>query len=429
MNIDQALSYIHHVKWQGSKPGLSRTRELLSSLHNPEQQLKFIHIAGTNGKGSVAACLSAVLQEAGYTVGLYTSPYIHTFNERIQVNGKNISDAALCRRIEEIQPFADRMADAPTEFELITALAFLHFQKEACDIVILEAGMGGALDSTNVISTPEVSVLTSISLDHVKELGPTIADIARTKAGIIKPHGCAVCYGGEQTVNEVLRQAADRQQAELSFVDFDRLHMISADAGGCVFDFGGLQGIQLPLAGTYQPKNAALAITVLETLRQKGWPVSDRQIVRGLARVSWPGRFELLRRHPFFVLDGAHNPDGIRATAQSLSALFPRQKIIFLVGVMADKDVPRMMDCIAPLAGGFITVAPHNPRAMDASRLAELLSRYGKPVVPCDTIAQGVSSAFSLAGDLPVCALGSLYFSADVKNAVLEYGKHEKTAQ
>ena len=418
MGIAETLAYIHNVKWQGSKPGLERTRELCAALGNPEKSLKFVHIAGTNGKGSTAACIAAALQKAGYRTGLYTSPYILQFNERMQVNGEHITNTELECLTDEIRPFADAMKDPPTEFELITALAMQFFLDKRCEIVVLEVGMGGELDSTNVIDTPELAVITLIGYDHVEELGPTIVDIAGAKAGIIKNGGDVVIYGGEPEVEEVFEKVSAERGARLSRVDFARIENQEFSLDGIRFQIEPYGDIFLPLTGAYQPKNAALAITALEHMRKKGYEISDSDIVSGLASVKWPGRFELLGRDPVFILDGAHNPQGVEATANSLRSHFGERKIVFVVGVMADKDVDSMIGYISPLAETFITVRPDYPRAMDARELAEKLKRYGVPVAAFDTVSKGVAESISRAGAGGiVCALGSLYFSADIRSA------------
>lgn len=419
MSYDQTLKYIHNIKWQGSKPGLDRTKELLAALGNPEKSLKFVHIAGTNGKGSTAACIASVLQKAGYRTGLYTSPYILRFNERMQVNSVHISDEELEQMTNEIRPFADVMKDAPTEFELITALAMKYFLYKKCDIVVLEVGMGGELDSTNVIDTPEAAVITAIGLDHTAELGSTLGAIAKAKAGIIKEGGDVIIYGGEREVEEVFERTCREKNAKLHRAEFSRLAIHTLELDAVHLDFTPYKNIRLPLVGTYQPKNAALAITVLETLRTKGWEMSDDDIVNGMSQVYWPGRFEVLTKHPVFILDGAHNAQGIEATSNSLKQHFGTKKIVFLIGVMADKDVGGMIGYISPLAQSFVTVQPNNPRAMKADQLAEILSVYCKTVTACATIPDGVQEALRQAGqDGVVCALGSLYFSGDIREAV-----------
>ena len=225
MNYEQAMEYIHAVQWAGHKPGLTRTRTLLAALGDPHKKLQFVHVAGTNGKGSTAAMLAACLQAAGYRVGLYTSPFINRFNERIQINGQQIPDEALVKLVEQVKPAADAMEDVPTEFEIITALGMLYFAQQQCDIVVLEVGLGGTLDSTNVIEAPACAVITALGMDHVKELGPTLADIAAAKAGIIKPCCPVVSYGGAPEADAVLRRVAAQQNAPFTEVDFAKLQI------------------------------------------------------------------------------------------------------------------------------------------------------------------------------------------------------------
>ena len=420
MTLEDALSYIHRVDWRGSVPGLSRIDTLLGMLGHPERAVKYIHITGTNGKGSTAAMMASCLQAAGYRVGLYTSPFINRFNERIQVNGVQIPDEALVRLVEQVKPAADAMQDVPTEFEIITALGMLYFAQQQCEIVVLEVGLGGTLDSTNVIEKPACAVITALGMDHVKELGPTLADIAAAKAGIIK-EGCpVVSYGGAPEADAVLRRVAAEKHAELTEVDFRRLKYEGGGLDAVTFDFDGLDGVRLPLIGSYQPRNAALAITALRVLRAHGWNIPESAIRTGLERVSWPGRFELLRRAPAFLLDGSHNAHGMRATVQSLKDRFPGQRFVFLVSIMADKDVDEMLALLAPLAVRFVTVAAHTPRAMPAEVLAEHIRAYGCTAEAADSIEAGVARAVTLGGDGPVCALGTLYFSGDVRKAFRE---------
>ena len=383
MNYEQAMEYIHAVQWAGHKPGLTRTRTLLAALGDPHKQLQFVHIAGTNGKGSTAAMMASCLQAAGYRVGLYTSPFINRFNERIQINGQQIPDEALVKLVEQVKPAADAMEDVPTEFEIITALG----------------------------------------MDHVKELGPTLADIAAAKAGIIKPGCPVVSYGGAPEADAVLRRVAAQQHAPFTEVDFAKLQITGGDLDAVTFSFDGLDGVRLPLIGSYQPRNAALAITALRVLRQQGWNIPESAIRTGLEQVSWPGRFELLRHSPAFVLDGSHNAHGMRATVQSLKDRFPGQKFVFLVSIMADKDVDEMLALLAPLAERFVTVTAHNPRAMPAQTLAEHIRAYGCTAEAVDSIEAGVARAEELGGEGPVCALGTLYFSGDVRQAFAKINK------
>lgn len=428
MNAEEAVAYIHSQHWQQHAPGLSRMRALLAALGNPQQELRFVHVAGTNGKGSTCACIASVLHAAGFRVGLNTSPFLMRFNERVQVNGEEIPDEELAVLMEEIRPAAEAMSETPTEFELITALAFLYFQRQRCDIVVLEVGMGGALDASNVIDAPEVAVITAMGMDHVKELGPTMADIAAAKAGIIKPCGRVVSYGGVPEADRVIWETCIRQNATLTEAAFDRLGNLRCDLSGSTFDFAPFHGLRLPLVGTYQPKNAAVAVTVLEELRCAGWAIPDEAIVRGLACVRWPGRFEVLRREPTILLDGAHNAHGLRATTEALRTLFPGRKFIFLLGIMADKDVEQMLDLLTPLAEQVVTVRPDSPRALDAQVLRELLAARGIPAQAAAAVPDGVETAVCLAGKSGVvCALGSLYFSGDVRRAVEALGRTGRT--
>ena len=422
MTYEEALSYIHSICWKGSKLGLDRTRELLGKLDDPQKELKFIHIAGTNGKGSTAAMLSSILEEAGYRVGLYTSPFINRFNERMQVNHQPIPDEELAALTEYVRPYADAMADSPTEFELITALAMVWFARQKCDIVVLEVGMGGELDSTNIIDVPEAAVIAAMGLDHVKELGPTMADIARAKAGIIKEGGRVVSYGGNPEADEVIAAVCRARNASLCQPDFSAIVPGDFSLEGQTFSYKGWRGLRIPLVGAYQMNNAAVVLETVEVLRQRGWSVSDEAVRQGLADTRWPARFEVLRRDPVFIVDGGHNPHGIRATAESLSRLFPGRKITFVTGVMADKDVEHILGLIVPLAEQFFTVRPDNPRAMDAGELAARIEAMGAKATACASVQDGVDRAIQAEGPHGVaCALGSLYMSGEVRSC---FGKN-----
>ena len=422
MTYEEALSYIHSICWKGSKLGLDRTRELLGKLNDPQKELKFIHIAGTNGKGSTAAMLSSILEEAGYRVGLYTSPFINRFNERMQVNHQPIPDEELAALTEYVRPHADAMADSPTEFELITALAMVWFARQKCDIVVLEVGMGGELDSTNIIDVPEAAVIAAMGLDHVKELGPTMADIARAKAGIIKEGGRVVSYGGNSEADEVIAAVCRARNASLCQPDFSAIVPGDFSLEGQTFSYKGWRGLRIPLVGAYQMNNAAVVLETVEVLRQRGWNISDEAVRQGLADTRWPARFEVLRRDPVFIVDGGHNPHGIRATAESLRRLFPGRKITFVTGVMADKDVEHILGLIVPLADQFFTVRPDNPRAMDAGELAARIEAMGAKATACASVRDGVDRAIQAEGPHGVaCALGSLYMSGEVRSC---FGKN-----
>ena len=427
MTITETMTYIHKTVWLGSKPGLSRTRKLLDMMGNPQNKLKFVHVAGTNGKGSVCACLASILQKAGYKTGLYTSPYINTFNERMRVDGVNITDDELCEICEYIKPLADSMTeDPPTEFELITAFAMEYFCRKGCEIVVLEVGMGGELDSTNVINSPEACVIMAIDLDHTAFLGSTVEEVASAKAGIIKQGTTVVSYEQLPGVRRVFEEKCKEVGAAFRQAYFSLISNIRTSIDENVFDYKDYKNIHLSLVGAYQPKNACVAIETALVLKEKGYHITDENIYEGLKTVAWPGRFEILGKEPVFVLDGAHNPHGMRGTAQSLKSHFEGRKIVFVVGAMADKDVEGMMGLLCPMAHSFIAVKPDNPRAMEAQKLAELLGEMGQKSESCDSIQKAVEIAVSRAGkDGIVACLGSLYFSGEIRNAYLSLKEKE----
>lgn len=419
MTGQEAVAYIDTFQWQAHAPGLERIRTLLHALGDPQKELKFVHVAGTNGKGSVCAYLASVLWCAGYRVGLCTSPFLEDFRERIQVDGKLISPETLGELTELARPAAEAMEDHPTEFELITAVAMLYFRRCRCDIVVLEVGLGGALDASNVIDVPEAAVITAMGMDHAAILGPTLGDIAAAKAGIIKPGGAVVSFGGCPEADAVIRERCREQGAQLTEVDFSRLRVVGTGLDGTDLEFAPYGALHVPLVGLYQAKNAAVAVTTVEVLEKRGWEISRRALEQGLASVCWPGRLEVVRRTgPVILRDGAHNAHGMAATVESLRALFPGKKLTILMGVMADKDVEDMLKLLAPIAGQVFTVRPESPRAMPAEELAALVNRYGVPAVPCAGVAAGLQAAAEAAGaDGAVCALGSLYLVGEVRRA------------
>ncbi len=422
MKIEEALDYIHVIKWQEMTPGLSRMEELMEKAGHPEKACKYIHIAGTNGKGSTAAMLAAVLSSAGYRTGLYTSPHIYRFNERMQIDGEQISDEEICDLVSFIKPLADSMSESPTEFELISAIAFEYFKRNKCDIVVLEVGLGGAMDSTNVIPCPEVAVLSAIGLDHTGILGDTLTEIAATKAGIIKPGCDVVIYRQNPEVEQVFIDRCISVGARAHLCEPECVKSISMDWDGQVVDYKDYKGVSLPLCGTYQIKNVSMVFKTVEILNDKGYNIKSESLRRGLSKVKWPCRFEVLKKDPVFIVDGAHNPQGIEATARSLSAHCHGRKVIFIIGVMADKDLDTMIPFISEIASEFIAVTPDYPgRAMEAAVLKEHLDRYGLPTIAASSVKEGVETALAHAGrDGIICALGSLYMPVDVRGALNE---------
>ncbi len=421
MNVNEALKYIHSISWMGSVPGLGRTQALLRLQGNPERKLKFIHIAGTNGKGSTAAMLASVLRQAGYRTGLYTSPYILKFNERMQVNGAEISDEELAEITEYVQPLADSLAEHPTEFELVTCIAMEYFARHECDIVVLEVGMGGELDSTNVIDAPEAAVIVNIGLDHMQVLGDTVEEIAQAKAGIIKDGCDCVLYAQKPSVEAVFEQACAQRNARLHRADMGNLRPISHGLEGQVFDWKEMRALRIPLLGEHQLHNVSVVLTALEVLAAKGWNLPETAIRAGLEGVTWPGRFQLMRKNPLFIIDGGHNAQCLEALVGAIRDYLPGRKLTFLNGCMADKDYGEMFRMLAPYAREFVTVTPDNPRSLPAQELAKHLERYKLPVCACESVAEGVRTAIEHAGrDGVVCACGSLYMISAICAALEE---------
>ena len=419
MNAIEAIEYIHSVCWKGSIPGLGRTQELLSKMGNPEKKLKFVHIAGTNGKGSTAAMTASILQQAGYKVGLYTSPYIYRFHERMQVNGVQISDEDLAAVTEYVQPFAQSMAESPTEFELVCCIAFEYFLRKNCDIVVLEVGMGGAFDATNVIEAPEVAVITNIGLDHTDFLGNTLEEIAATKAGIFKEGGNAVIYRGMPGVEKVFEDICAERNVSLRKADFDSLNLLSHGLEGQTFDCGARKALALPLLGIHQLKNAAVVLSVIDTLIDKGWNITEENIREGMRTVSWPGRFDIVGREPLFIIDGGHNPQCIEALVVNIRDYLTDKKVIALTGVLADKDYADMYKPVMPYVREFVCVTPPNPRKLEAAELAKHLQGVGAKATACASIEEGVRTARALAGhDGVVLCFGSLYTIGSIKEAL-----------
>ncbi|MEE3311445.1 MAG: 5-formyltetrahydrofolate cyclo-ligase [Acutalibacteraceae bacterium] len=423
MTYQEAIAYIEDYTWSTTRLGLDRTVELLHRLGDPQKDLKFVHVAGSNGKGSTCAMLSSVLREAGYKTGLYTSPHVLCFEERLQVNGRYILREDLAAVTERVKVEADAMEDHPSQFELVTAIGMLYFKEQGCDIVVLEVGMGGALDSTNVIDAPEVAVITNIGLEHTEYLGNTLEEIAMTKGGIIKKGADVVCYDSAPEVVSIIRQLCGVWDATFHLVDFGDVTPVAHDLSGETFEWNGLT-LNVPLLGDYQLHNAATALTAVSALRDRGWEISDDAVKTGLAKTRWPARFEVLGRKPLFLLDGGHNPQCAEVVAENLTKYFGDEKLVFLTGVLSDKDYKAMIGSVLPHAEQFLCVTPDSPRALDALDLRDYLRSLGCSADAYEDIPSAVHAA--LQTGKPVLAFGSLYMAGDVRSA---YYKERKTAQ
>lgn len=428
------VAWINTPRWQTSRLGLSRMVDLLERLGRPQDDLRFVHVAGTNGKGSVCAYLASVLQAAGYKVGLFTSPFILCFEERIRVNGENITSEELARAVQAVRPAAEAVeadtGDHPTEFELMAAVAFEHFCAVGCDLVVLEVGLGGRLDATNVIEATEVSVICRIGFDHTDLLGDTLAAIAGEKAGIVKAGAPVVSWPQESEAMAVIEAVAAERGCELFVPDFSQL-AVEPLAGAALrrFSWQG-QEFETRLLGSYQPFNAALALETVRVLRGRGWDIPEEAEVAGIASARWPGRFEMVAASPLTIVDGGHNPQGAEALAASLADLLGeegRGSVDFALGVLADKDYPAMVRAVAPWARSFSVYAPENPRALAADKLAacvsEVLVEEGRadavPVRACAEAAEALRAARAAAGSQGVAvAFGTLYAIADLMAAL-----------
>lgn len=420
MNYKETLEYIHSVCWKGSRPGLERTKLLLSMMGNPQDELKYIHVAGTNGKGSVCSMLASVLKKAGYKTGLYTSPYVRYFNERMMINGEMISNDELSEVTEYVKQFADKMEDLPTEFELITAIGFEYFKRNKCDVVVLETGMGGRLDSTNIIKENVLSVITGISLEHTAYLGDTVAKIAREKAGIIKEGSPVVFGGSSDEAYEAIKEKADEMGSLVYRASASGFNNVEFSLRGCTLDSESYRQLFVSLVGDYQPSNIATALKCIDILKEKGYGLTDEAVRSGMGCVYWPARFEIINEDPLMIYDGAHNPEGLRACIDSIKRFFNGQRVNIISGVMKDKDVSQMLPVISEVANEAFTVTPDNPRSMKSNEYADHFNRYGIKAYSFDTVEEGVRAALeaSKKAGVPLVSLGTLYMYGDVRDAL-----------
>ncbi len=420
MNYEEALHYIHGTLKFGSKLGLHNITCLLDLMENPHKKLKYVHVAGTNGKGSTTAFISSILVESGYTVGIFTSPYLQRFTERIKVNQDEISPEDLARITAFVKNKVDIMLENgqnhPTEFEIVTAIAFQYYYEMHCDIVVLEVGLGGRFDSTNVIESPEAAVITTISYDHMNILGDTLPKIAYEKAGIIKEKCDVLLYPQAPEVEEVFEAVCKEKEARLTPVDLRGIKSGSFSIHGQAFDYKEYRELEISLLGEHQIKNAVMAINTVLLLKAKGYNIPEGAIREGLRKAKWPGRLEVVSANPLVLIDGAHNTEGAKVMASALQKYFPDKKKIFIFGVLKDKDYKSLVEAIAPLAHGFIAVTPNSERALPAHELEAFLKKYCENVSRNDTIKEAVAKAMeSWTPDQLICAFGSLYYIGEVR--------------
>ena len=424
MTYKEALDYIHSLYWRGKKSGLLKTKELLELCGHPERELKCIHIAGTNGKGSTAAMLDSICRCAGMKTGLYTSPYIVRYNERIQVEGKQIPDETLVRLTEYLAGLAEQMEVPPSEYEFGTVLAFLYFKEQNCDLVILETGLGGTFDSTNVIEHPLLCMITALGFDHTAQLGNTMTEIAQAKAGIIKAGVPVVFYGNNKEGEAVVRQCCETLGATFSMPDFSELVCESVGSlKECQrFSYKQWKGMILALRGLYQQKNAALVLEAVKQLRLQGVALPESAVRKGLCQVQWQARLEVLREKPLLLADGSHNPQGMAATVESLRQYFPEKRLQFVFGAMSDKELDVMLPLFLPLAKKVYLTAPSMPRAEAPEQLVLLCEKLcvpGTEFVVCPKITDVLSFLEKESEEEIIVIIGSLYLVGEIKQVLM----------
>ncbi|MFW5648262.1 MAG: bifunctional folylpolyglutamate synthase/dihydrofolate synthase [Candidatus Alkaliphilus sp. MAG34] len=425
MNYEQALDYIHGTYKFGSKLGLENTKYLLGLLGNPHKNLKVIHVAGTNGKGSVSSYIHTILKEEGYKVGLYISPYLEEFTERMIINGKEIPRERLAEVTEVIKGKVEQMVkdgkNHPTEFEVVTAIAFYYYAQENVDFLVLEVGLGGRLDSTNVVEDPLVSVITPIGYDHMEYLGESLEEIAYEKGGIIKENGFTLLYPQEEEAMGVLENLCKERNNKLFVIDFDELTIHRSNMEEQIFSANILgklyNNVKIKLAGLHQIYNACTALGAIEILKEhRNINISDGAILRGLNNTKWAGRFEVLQKEPLIIIDGAHNLHGADSLKKNIEILLKDYKITFVVGMLQDKDVKAVLEDLIPLADRVIATRPDNPRAMKASDLAKELRTFGKETYFYEDIKEAIKMALKVTNrDEAIIFAGSLYMIGEVR--------------
>ena len=428
MNYKEAVEFIEKSHKFGMRLGLENTYKLLELLGNPQDKLKFIHVGGTNGKGSVCSFISNTLKQQGYKVGLYTSPYLETFTERIRLNGENIPEEDLARIVtimkEKIEQMVDEGYAYPTEFEIATALAFYYYYEQQADFVVLEVGLGGRYDATNVIKTPLVSVIVSLSLDHIGVLGDTLGKIAYEKAGIIKENGIAVVYKQEQEAEEVIKNICREKNTKYIEADFKNVVIKKSDINSQIFDCNvlgeKLKDIEISLIGDHQVNNAILALTVIKALKDdRSIEISDECIRKAFLNTKWPGRIEKIMDKPTFIIDGAHNEDGAKSLSKALKKHFDGKKMTLLIGMLKDKDIDSVIEILIDKFDKVITTTPDSNRAISCEELKEKIENHVHNVIAISKVEDAVKYVLDNAQkDEIIISAGSLYMIGHVRQLI-----------
>lgn len=425
MNYKQSVSYIHSLLRFGVSPGLERISALLDKLGNPQNDLKFIHVAGTNGKGSVCNLCSNILIDSGYSVGLFTSPFVTDFCERIQINSKMIKHDELALIVQKVKPIVEELSlngIQSTEFEVITAIAMLYFKQKNCDFVVLETGLGGRFDATNIINSPLVTIITCISMDHVKILGNSIDKIAFEKCGIIKENGTTICYPSQPPkALTVIKNSTVQKNNDLVFGCLNDIEVLERKITHTNIKWNKLE-IKLKLVGEHQVINTSTAISTMLTIRNMGYDISDKNIKSGIENTSIPARFEVLSENPLIILDGAHNADGIDSFVSSIEKLLPDRKKLFVLGTMSDKDYKFAIERVARASTEFVATTPSNPRSMFSCNVCEIAKHFCNKTVaiesPYDAINYALHKSKLNGYALIIC--GSLFLASDIRSTILK---------
>ena len=426
MNYREAMEYMEELGQFGTVMGLTTMRELCARLGNPQDQLKFVHIAGTNGKGSVLAYVSTVLHTAGYRVGRYISPAVRDYRERFQIGGRMITQAALCNHLQQVKEAAEAMTAEglphPTAFEVETAVAFLYFLDKQCDIVVLETGLGGEQDATNVINTTLVVAFSSISMDHTDILGDSLEQIAGVKAGIIKNKCYVISAKQSSEVMKVLRQAAALKKAKFFTADVTRAKNVRYGVTKQYFTYDRYKNVEIKMLGQFQIENAVVALEVLTALGRLGYSVAEDKLRQGFLSAEWRGRFDVIGRKPLFIADGAHNEDAAKKLAESIRFYFTDKRIIYIMGMLSDKEYDKVIRSTCEMAEHIITVTPPvRDRALHAYDLAQAVRQYHESVTMADSVQEAVEIAYLLAGQDKECviiAFGSLSYLGELMYVV-----------